>query len=216
MAKKVDLTGKRFGRLLVIGLDHLDKRRGKYYLCKCDCGNEKITMGSNLTNGGTKSCGCLQKENTSKRASIDLLGQKFGRLEVIKFVGVDKNHTCLWLCRCDCGNEKIVEGSNLRNGHTQSCNCLRYEKVAEKKRFKFGESCLNSLYGRYKDSAKKRGLIFDLSKDIFKQLTKQDCFYCGKEPSQIVSQKGFYGKYVYNGIDRVDNSLGYILDNVVS
>lgn len=53
-----DLTGKRFGKLIVISFDHSNKYA--YWLCECDCGNEKVIRGSNLTEGLVKSCGCLR------------------------------------------------------------------------------------------------------------------------------------------------------------
>lgn len=60
----------------------------------------------------------------------DLTGQKFGRLLVIKMVERDKHHYVRWLCRCDCGNEKIALGNNLIRGLTLSCGCLRKEQCA--------------------------------------------------------------------------------------
>ena len=65
-----DLTGKRFDKLLVIKYDHSDKR-GRYWLCKCDCGNTKVVNGSYLRQGGHfHSCGkCGGK--------VDLVGKEF-------------------------------------------------------------------------------------------------------------------------------------------
>jgi hypothetical protein len=63
MTKRIDLKGHRFGRLLVEEFDHSHSHNGAYWKCVCDCGNKKIVLGSNLTNGSTKSCGCLAKEN---------------------------------------------------------------------------------------------------------------------------------------------------------
>lgn len=62
--------------------------------------------------------------------SADLTGQKFGRLVVLTRSGIKKRGgttTVLWLCRCDCGKEKIVAGVDLRKGSTKSCGCLRDE-----------------------------------------------------------------------------------------
>ena len=62
MGKFVDLTGQRFGRLVVINLlTSKDAKRLKW-LCKCDCGNECVVLGHNLVAGHTKSCGCLRNE----------------------------------------------------------------------------------------------------------------------------------------------------------
>lgn len=57
----------------------------------------------------------------------DLTNLRFGRLTVIKDVGRSKDRQILWLCKCDCGNEKIVRAGNLKNGHIRSCGCLQQE-----------------------------------------------------------------------------------------
>lgn len=61
----------------------------------------------------------------------DLTGQRFGRLTVIQREGNCKWGSIMWLCHCDCGGEKIVSGATLRDGRTQSCGCLRKERVSE-------------------------------------------------------------------------------------
>lgn len=68
---------------------------------------------------------------------IDLTGQRFGRLTVIGRAGIyrapDQETYCLtWRCRCDCGNETVVIGNNLKHGYTNSCGCLRGEKSSER------------------------------------------------------------------------------------
>lgn len=73
-------------------------------------------------------------------ALIDLTGQRFGRLTVIKRAGTyhprgkKSPKEPLWLCRCDCGQEAIVIGHNLRGGHTISCGCYRSEETARRSR----------------------------------------------------------------------------------
>jgi hypothetical protein len=62
---------------------------------------------------------------------IDLVGRKFGRLEVVSRAGSDKRGEVLWKCKCDCGNECKVLGSNLRSGHTKSCGCYNNERRKE-------------------------------------------------------------------------------------
>ena len=59
---------------------------------------------------------------------IDLTGQPFGRYTVIREYG-RKNGAVTWLCRCDCGRERIVSGNHLRKGAVLSCGCLRDEKL---------------------------------------------------------------------------------------
>jgi len=58
---------------------------------------------------------------------IDLTGEKFGRLRVLKLSGKDKHGHKKWLCLCECGNESFVLGDNLKKGNTSSCGCLAAE-----------------------------------------------------------------------------------------
>ena len=62
---------------------------------------------------------------------IDLTGQPFGRYTVIRECGRKNGHVA-WLCRCDCGREKVVNGAFLRNGKIQSCGCLVVDLVTER------------------------------------------------------------------------------------
>ena len=85
--------------------------------CRCDCGRRRIARGEELRSGRVHSCGC----DKVKRPYEDLTGQQFGKLTVLKRAGNSKCGHPQWLCRCECGNEKIVRGSHLRSGDTTSC-----------------------------------------------------------------------------------------------
>lgn len=53
----------------------------------------------------------------------DITGQRFGKLTVLELAEKDNRGECKWLCKCDCGNTKVVYGYHLRKGHTVSCGC---------------------------------------------------------------------------------------------
>ncbi len=72
--------------------------------------------------------------------TIDLIGQKFGRLLVVERVESDKSGNHRWLCECVCKNEMIVRGDNLKSGHTQSCGCFKIEKATKHGHTKNGKS----------------------------------------------------------------------------
>lgn len=61
----------------------------------------------------------------------DLTGQKYNMLTIIKQSGINKQNRAMWLCRCDCGNEKILAGHDIINGSTKSCGCLAKETRKE-------------------------------------------------------------------------------------
>jgi hypothetical protein len=62
----------------------------------------------------------------------DLIGKTFGKLTVLKLEGKDKYGKYRWICRCDCGNVKITDTSQLNSGYTQSCGCIRREQLVER------------------------------------------------------------------------------------
>lgn len=125
------LIGRTFGRLTVISLDDTPSRRKKY-ICKCECGNICSVRADGLTSGNTQSCGCLRKERQSEANVKEIApGTVFSRYTVIKKVESDQASGQWYLCRCECGTEKIVRGTYLRTGRIQSCGCLRKERQLE-------------------------------------------------------------------------------------
>lgn len=133
---KIDLVGQRFDRWMVLEEFGRDKWGAILWKCRCDCGNKRVVCGNNLRNGKSKSCGCLRNEKIYK---VDLTEQRFDRYLVLKFDSI-KNHNAYWKCLCDCGVVKIVNGANLRSGHTRSCGCLQKETVSEIMRKRTGEN----------------------------------------------------------------------------
>ena len=136
MSKFKDLTGQRFGKLMVVSrADDYIKPNGNKIIqwrCVCDCGNEVVVRGEYLRSGDTKSCGCLTSEN--------LVGMKFGRLTVMdRESPKSKKAKGLWVCKCECGNVIKVNTSDLKSGNTTSCGCKRKETLRQL-RTKHGES----------------------------------------------------------------------------
>ena len=130
MGTLIDLTNQTFGKLTVLERD-FSKPKGKaYWICKCECGNQKSVVGSDLRAGKTASCGCGIKEAARNRKR-QLEGQRFGRLLVIKDSGTRKNEKVVWECLCDCGNIVQVPTTYLTSGDTQSCGCLQKERTSE-------------------------------------------------------------------------------------
>ena len=74
---------------------------------------------------------------------IDLTGQKFGRWTVLEF-DANKNRQTFWKCRCECGNEKSVNGAKLKNGESKSCGCLSKESKTQR----FAKNIANQRFGR--------------------------------------------------------------------
>lgn len=149
---------------------------------------------------------------------IDITGQVFGRLTVLSRHHVSGNGTP-WLCRCECGVEKAFDSGALRSGDTRSCGCLRRDYMLNRpatRQLAYGESCFNALLSNYRRRARTTGRAFSLSATQFRELVEKHCHYCGAEPTQVFRiRKSAHGEFSYNGLDRVDNGLGYVPGNVV-
>lgn len=128
MNKTPNLTGQRFGRLVVQGLsDQKDKWGKPLHNCLCDCGNRCLVTTSQLKSGNTKSCGCLSNDNRK----TDITGQRFGRLVALYCTGeiddsVKGHNSYVWVFRCDCGNECKFPLRSMYGGR-ESCGCAELE-----------------------------------------------------------------------------------------
>lgn len=124
-AIKEDLTGKRFGRLLVER--PAENYRGRTrWVCRCDCGRLHVATAHDLKAGKIKSCGCLRGMEDGN--FLDISGKKIGRLSVL-YPTKKRNQkgSILWHCRCDCGNELDISEDGLIHGNYRSCGCLKAE-----------------------------------------------------------------------------------------
>lgn len=141
MGKKQDLTGERFGQLVV--LERLEEKEDDYYCwsCQCDCGGKIKVNTRRLKRGTITNCGCIPKNN-AKHGSIaeDIAGMRFGKLVAVKKIQ-NKNGRTAWECKCDCGNTHIANTRELKQGRCKSCGCLRHEQyrgMADIKGQRFG------------------------------------------------------------------------------
>ncbi len=142
----------------------------------------------------------------------NIVGKKIGNFEILEKYGDGANSYSKFLCRCHCGNERIYNGKNVTGGFRNSCGCERTKTVQE-----IGP---DRVYNHYKQSSKTRKIEFTLTKEDFKSLVLLNCFYCNKPPSSKYKMNKCttvpLRTFTYNGIDRVDNSIGYTKENSVT
>ena len=117
-----DLSGMKFGRLTALAPTKQREDGSVVWECVCDCGKKAFASMRNLTRGHTKSCGCVRE------VKRDIKGKRFGRLTALHPDPEVHTKKRKWICQCDCGNACSVSSSNLKNGHTRSCGCLRREE----------------------------------------------------------------------------------------
>ena len=198
-----NLIGKTFTWLKVLKFNGINKKHQKEWLCQCKCGKYKIVTTYELLNGKTKSCGCYN----SKRYKN--LNGKFGKLTILNFVGIDKNGYKLYKCKCDCGNEVIVKGVCLKNGHTKSCGCNKKNQFM--------------THG----FASKNHRLYDIYNNILHRCYFKECpsyKYYGKRGISVCDEWlrdiGSFFNFAYNNgydetktIDRINSDGNYCPEN---
>lgn len=120
-----ELTGKAYGHLTV--LSRAESRKGRScWLCRCECGKEKVVSAHDLKSGRVKSCGCMQYEHGHNR--VDLSGQRFGKLTALYPTEKrDGRGSVIWHCKCDCGHTIELSQAELVYGNRKSCGCMKTE-----------------------------------------------------------------------------------------
>jgi hypothetical protein len=131
MPQPLDLTGQRFGRLVVRELVGRAPDRETLWRCDCDCGGSTVSRGSNIRQGQTQSCGCLRRaalrESHARRGHKtpdQRVGEKHGRLTILALVERRPKGMHKALARCECGKEHVALLSNITSGMTRSCGCM--------------------------------------------------------------------------------------------
>lgn len=137
----------------------------------------------------------------------NLTNQRFGRLTAIKYSGSSRNHGALWLCKCDCGNEKTVASVYLVKNRSKSCGCLKKEKFLRRP--------FESTYNIMVATAKKRNIECSISYEDYVTFTNiTQCHYCNDVIEWYPYRSTKHKQWGYS-LDRKDNAVGYTKDNCV-
>lgn len=190
-----DLTGSKFGKLMV--LDYAGNSR---WNVRCECGELLTCRTEKLKTGGKTACGkdCIYP---------NLTGTVVGDFRILeRSPNPPRRYGKFWKCQCSrCGAE-VVRSTRMVNQYGGHCPCRTILPQ--------NGSALNCLVSAYRCSAKDRGLLFGLTTEQCRVLFSGNCVFCGCSPSQV--RKINSSRFIYNGIDRLDPTFGYIASNVAS
>lgn len=164
-------------------------------------------------------------KNTKKSSGApvaDITGDRFGSLVIIRATNERKRGGVIYIARCDCGREIKVTKQHVER-MTTHCGCKGVGKsrkpmpgtlgISDTNHGISGSAVMRSVFAQYRQSARKRGFRFDISRIDFLEMTQRNCHYCGAPPSN--ERKLGDLVFVYNGIDRVDSLNGYSAANCV-
>lgn len=149
----------------------------------------------------------------------DLTNQRFGNLIALSHYSVSKNDrvVVMWRCVCDCGNSKDVCAISLIHGRTKTCFIKGCRFMAGRRsRPRSNVWGAAWVYRGYKQLARRMKRDFTLTLEEFAQLLECRCHYCGIAPSTTARPSPSGLTFLYNGIDRIDSSVGYVSGNARS
>lgn len=142
------------------------------------------------------------------RRYTDLTGKIFGRLTIISLEkDLDKSRNTIWLCKCSCGSYKKIRADSLKSGRTISCGCAMRRLSSE-------QALYNRVVSGIKNGAKQRKLNFELTEEQIKNLIHKPCVYCTRTNISCTTRYHIEEKLYHNGLDRIDGTKGYTIDNV--
>lgn len=161
----------------------------------------------------------LEIFTTKINFKTDHTKKEYKYFKLLKYVGwIKKQHKKYpvyeGICK-QCNSKVLIPARYAQEGKIKSCGCIKVKFTAEEnKKQDITNPAFNKLYQSYKKKAEDRKLVFDLSKDIFYNLTQENCYYCNKSPYQVFKSRK--RELLFNGVDRVNNSIGYDITNVVA
>lgn len=145
----------------------------------------------------------------------NLTGKRFGKLTVVKEASKSLSKQIRWECVCDCGKTSKVDTMNLVTGHTRSCGCLRSAQIGERTWKGHGEISANR-WGHIVQGANKRKILISIGiEDGWRLFQAQNglCAFTGQKIS-FRSRFGETKSIATASLDRINNDLGYHIDNV--
>jgi hypothetical protein len=141
---------------------------------------------------------------------LNLINRKFGKLLVIEELEKNKHSKIMWLCKCDCGNYKKINGDYLKSGDTKSCGCFQSESVIERNM----KPKYHWIFTILRETAKKSGKCCELTYgDVCEFTNIINCHYCNE--NIMWKEHGVKGQTHGYQLDRKDNSIGYTMENCV-
>lgn len=184
-----DLTGQTFGKWEVLYRTENNKRNKTMWVCRCSCENQTIkpVVQASLKDRKSTSCGC------ERLAIIDKINDE--KIHIRDKDGNIEKKRC-FKCHEFLPLTSFYHSNYQKDGYSGECKRCQNESK-------------EGRYNIYKKNAKKRNIDFNLTKEEFYDITSRPCYYCNDYSNKDINNN------FYSGVDRIDSSVGYEINNVV-
>lgn len=207
-SQTMDISGKTFGYLTAISIDHKTER-GWWWKFNCVCGKQAIKNGSQVARGqGALHCGCKSFQGGS--GFIDMGGKTFGHLTVIEQADSTITGQTVWRCKCTCDNMILVKGYRLRQGKTH-CGCQR-KTGWDNHSFRGYKEIHRSYWTSIQRGAISRKFLFEITIEQAWNVFEKQHGLCALSGMPLVMSQT-RGQMTAS-LDRIDSTRGYVLDNI--
>lgn len=217
------MIGKQKANWLVLAANGRNKHGNRLWHCKCLCCGLKRTWTTSQINfkerkGGEGYCQNCRPKRNDEKSKTQWINKRIGSWTVVKNAGKNKHGSRLWLCRCDCGTERIMMTRDLSpktEKKWQATRCKRCELIEMELSNRVTEMP-NRFWARVKEHANRRGLKFEITRDdALNEFQKQSgqCALTGLNLHFTKLRTNYY-RYTNASLDRIDSSKGYIPGNI--
>lgn len=213
-----DLTGVHHDNLTAIGpTAKRDKIGNHLWKIRCDCGKTFVASAARFRR--RQSCGC-QSVHPGRFPIKDFTGVRVNDVEAIRPTNKRKHTYTVWVLKCLLCGEFFERAAYALTKETVAHLCPAW---LEKYHPRIGREPLpdfqchvNILHGKYRKRARVAGMSFELTRYQARRLFEAPCHYCGKPPGNGPTHQKCAGTYLWNGIDRLDSTQGYLESNCVA
>lgn len=154
----------------------------------------------------------------------NLEGQRFGLLTVKSLSNVDDKYNVIWNCKCECGTEKLIKSTHLKNGNTKSCGCYK-NKFTSNRMYSGGKYLTGEEFSNIRQNASVRNINFNITIQDIEEIYEEQDKKCSLTGVDLVfnttavngDQTKIGNKRIINGnasVDRINSNKGYEKNNI--
>jgi len=210
------LEGQKIGNWSVIREVERRDARFRNYLCRCECGTEKVFNVSYLNTGQPTSCHLCRAKKKEADVLAYFLGKKRGDYTIVEYLGKNEWGTRQWRCRCKCGTERIFLSGQLSDQDSGRMRCMNCCSEDLEISHRVTDQVPKRFWSRLLSTAQARDIQLDVTIEYLFSLYEEQGKACALSgvPIYFSSLGSKHNRYTTASLDRINSDRGYVVGNV--